>query len=660
MVVRPARRVVAVALAGSLTSLTAVALAGPAGAAASTTTVTATGSVDAAGTSYLNNNVEVTGTGPASASLDWVDPAADLNIFVKDPSGALIASSLDRTAKPETVGFTASVVGTYKVGVKARVGATDYTLSFTQSGAAPVPGRYTGRVDAAGVAWSPNTYTLDAPATITGHLDWTDATAALSLILKDPTGKVVAASAQKDAKPEEIVFPATKTGNYIFGVKAVMGASDFVLDVSKGAPAPPPPAASTLTYSGTIGGPAHAQMYTSGIDVDAAGNLYIADTGNDEVASFTPSGQLRWRVGTRGGIGPGDFSNPRDVAVVGSRLYVADTDHASVNVVDTATGGNPVRWATKFPSLLGVGAGVDADGLPVVLVAESGTSTIKVVRPDGTVVRSIGKGFGSGPGYLNQARDAATSPNGTIFVADFANNRVAKFAPDGTFVTAWGTGGPGRGSSAGRTASTSTTQDRVYVADSNNGRIQTVRPRRHVPAAPTAPRSGIPPRQRPPVRAAPGRCRWRAAAHGLRRGPVGVPVLRYDTAPGGSPPRLRLGDRPARRRAFNEPYGADADADAVFVAERDNQRIQRLAPTAPWSSRAVGRPGLRRGPPGFNWPRDLTIDAGDRLVWVADTKNIRVQEFTRDGAADRRTLGRQRVRAAPGLLAFAVRHRHAA
>src|SRR4029078_8158421 len=78
------------------------------------------------------------------------------------------------------------------------------------------------------------------------------------------------------------------------------------------------------TYLRTIGHPSHAMMYPSGLDVDASGNAYIADTGNDQVVAFGPSGSRLWRVGVRGTKAPGRFSNPRDIAYIAGQLYVAD------------------------------------------------------------------------------------------------------------------------------------------------------------------------------------------------------------------------------------------------------------------------------------------------------------------------------------------------
>ena len=72
------------------------------------------------------------------------------------------------------------------------------------------------------------------------------------------------------------------------------------------------------SYVSTLGGPLHAEFYSSGLEVASDGTIVIADTGNNQVAKYTQSGTQIWRVG---GPGPGvnQFLRPRDVCVVVER-----------------------------------------------------------------------------------------------------------------------------------------------------------------------------------------------------------------------------------------------------------------------------------------------------------------------------------------------------
>ena len=51
-------------------------------------------------------------------------------------------------------------------------------------------------------------------------------------------------------------------------------------------------------------------------------------------------------------------------------------------------------------------------------------------------------------------------------------------------------------------------------------------------------------------------------------------------------------------------------------------------------SRGFGESNL-----GFNWPRSATYASATKTVWIADTKNFRVSEYTPLGVATGRTFG---------------------
>jgi DNA-binding beta-propeller fold protein YncE len=65
---------------------------------------------------------------------------------------------------------------------------------------------------------------------------------------------------------------------------------------------------------------------------------------------------------------------------------------------------------------------------------------------------------------------------GHVFVADFYNNRVQKFAPDGTFLTAFGEPGDGAGQLDHPIAVAVGEDDTVFVVDYGNNRILAWRP----------------------------------------------------------------------------------------------------------------------------------------------------------------------------------------
>src|SRR5439155_1743917 len=90
---------------------------------------------------------------------------------------------------------------------------------------------------------------------------------------------------------------------------------------------------------------------------------------------------------------------------------------------------------------------------------------------------------------------------------------------------------------------------------------------------------------------------------------------------------------------FNEPSGLIVDASHVYVADAVNQRMQRFDTATGAFQLAWGERGWGGDLLGFNWPRDLTLDAATNTIWVADTKNGRLVEFDPDGNATGRTFG---------------------
>ena len=62
--------------------------------------------------------------------------------------------------------------------------------------------------------------------------------------------------------------------------------------------------------------------------------------------------------------------------------------------------------------------------------------------------------------------------DGSVYVADFYNNRVQMFTSEGVFVSLWGTEGAGDGYFRQARAVAVASDGSVYVADYSNNRIQ--------------------------------------------------------------------------------------------------------------------------------------------------------------------------------------------
>lgn len=390
-------------------------------------------------------------------------------------------------------------------------------------------------------------------------------------------------------------------------------------------------------YERTIGARGLPGLGPSGIDVDPQGRLYVADTANSQVASYDTTGNQIWRVGILGVSGPGNFANPRDVAVDATRglLFVADTAFNRVQVLSAATGAPMSVWSTKFVAAMGIHVGVNSTGGPVVLVADATLNHIDVFTETGALLRTIGTA--SGPGKLSQPRDAATDSHGNIYVADFKNNRVVEFSAIGAVVRQWGgwatTVPPVPGKFRDPYGVALDSLGRVYVSD--NLEIQ------EFTSTGTSIQSfgstGTGPQQF---------FQLRRVAVGAGSTPEvygadlwGFKVLRFSSTGAldfeygnGQPPPLGT---------FNQAYGMTMTPQGLYTADTNNQRIESFDPPTGTPLLSFGHRGFGSDLSGLNWPRDVTYDATTNTVWVADTKNFRLLEFNLNGTSTGHHLGTQ-------------------
>lgn len=235
---------------------------------------------------------------------------------------------------------------------------------------------------------------------------------------------------------------------------------------------------STLAGNGTSGytdgSGAAAQFYgPEGVAVDAQGTLYIADAGNSCIRKVTPAGVVSTLAGSpssglvNGPLATARFDVPSDVALdAQGNLYVADNGNNCIRkitlagMVSTLAGngtagfvdGNAATARLSYPN----GLAVDAQG--VVYFTEYGNHSVRKVLPNGTVSTLAGTGrlgYADGPGstaQLNSPEGLAIDAQGTVYVAEFGGHRIRKITPDGTVSTLAGTGTRGFADGPGSTA----------------------------------------------------------------------------------------------------------------------------------------------------------------------------------------------------------------
>ncbi len=372
-----------------------------------------------------------------------------------------------------------------------------------------------------------------------------------------------------------------------------------------------------------LGGPGHALLYPSGMEVTPTGDLVVADTGNDSVAKFSPSGTLIWRVSA--GVGAGDEAeNARDIAVDDSgNIYVADAAEFRIIKLDP-NGAVLGTWNGPPGDRLGSPIGITAKSGKV-YVADGAKKKVRVFDESGKQLATF---VTTGACNLAAVRDADADPAGNLYVANYTNNNIAKFSPSGACLKVWGTKGSANGQFKNpygvRVAKDPTWGMSVYVADSNNNRIQVFTTNGVFRATVGTTGSSSTPGTFTTLRrvavdktgAVWGADLWGWRLVKFTRSGGGYA---YSRTIGGTQPPL------TDTAVFNEPRAvAVGPGGTLNVIDTVNQRVVSMTATG----RVTGSCGERDSRPiSVNWPRGVAVDpvTGDR--WVADTKQSRLQIF---------------------------------
>ena len=160
-------------------------------------------------------------------------------------------------------------------------------------------------------------------------------------------------------------------------------------------------------------------------------------------------------------------------------MGVAVDDSGQVYVVDN--GNARVQKFTNTGTYLGeFGGGVLSTPWDLVIdenlrafVLDKDAAKVSVFEADGSLAYEFGAP-GDSSGQFTSPRGIGRGGDGSIYVADSDNHRIQKFAPDGTFLTKWGAEIPGQGDGVFNSPDDVTVgpSGRVFVVDRINDRIQ--------------------------------------------------------------------------------------------------------------------------------------------------------------------------------------------
>jgi len=240
-----------------------------------------------------------------------------------------------------------------------------------------------------------------------------------------------------------------------------------------------------------------------GIAIDAGDNLIVADFHNHRIRRIDPQGNVTTIAGAvRGyqdGAGIGArFYGPAGVALdPAGNIIVADYGNNRIRQigpngrVTTIAGSGAYGYAngSGLSAKFARPSGVVVDGAGNIYVADADNHLIRKIDANRNVTTLAGStpGYADGPGsnaqfnFYGGAPQLCFDANGNLIVADFFNNRIRQVAPDGTTTTLAGNGnmdsidGPaGQASFFLASGVGRDLQGNIVVADWHNARVRMI------------------------------------------------------------------------------------------------------------------------------------------------------------------------------------------
>ncbi|MGA7524998.1 MAG: Ig-like domain repeat protein [Acidobacteriaceae bacterium] len=222
-----------------------------------------------------------------------------------------------------------------------------------------------------------------------------------------------------------------------------------------------------------------ADLYLpTGVAVDGAGDVFIADSHHNRVREVYASGANAGDITTVAGDGSAGYDGtatvatstslnvPGGVAIDGAgNLYIADTNNNVIREVNLTTGSIRTAAGTSTPGYTGDNGaatsaelnspeGVAVDAAGDLYIADTGNNSVREVNASTQTITTIAgsptgvSGFSGDGGLataatLNAPYSVALDPAGNLYIADSDNNRVRKVDTTGHISTYAGSANSG-------------------------------------------------------------------------------------------------------------------------------------------------------------------------------------------------------------------------
>ena len=232
------------------------------------------------------------------------------------------------------------------------------------------------------------------------------------------------------------------------------------------------------------------------------------------------------------------------------------------------------------------------------------------------------RGQGTAANQLSNPMGVYVDASNNIYIADFSNHRIQKWAP-GTYFGTTIAGGNGRGAAANQLSSPYdvfvNALGNVYVADSKNYRIQ-----KWAPGATSG------------TTVAGGSNLNMSEPNDVFLDPLGNIFVAFilnqsieKWVPGATSGTTVAGrnGRGSASNQFSDPCGIFVDAKGnIYISDGGNSRIQKWAPGATSGTTVAGGNGMGSGANQLSSPNDVFLDASGN-IYVSDSGNDRIQKW---------------------------------